>query len=256
DFLPQPRRRHRRHACRSGASDRDVLRGSAEGRRHRPRRSRRCGRRVGRARHRHRGGAQKPRRASADAGRHGRSARRGELHRSDWRRAGAARRARAAGRPAAARPRHGVRVIRTNLSTRPFYNERSVRLLLLLLAVIVVAFTAFNASRVLRYSRSDTRLQTQASRDEARAADLRQQAVRLRATVNTKQIETAAYDAREANDLIDRRTFSWTDLFNRFETTLPDDVRITAVRPKVEQEGFALEIHVVARAIDDVNTFM
>ena len=95
-------------------------------------------------------------------------------------------------------------MIRTNLSTRPFYNERSVRLLLLLLAVIVVAFTAFNASRVLRYSRSDTRLQTQASRDEARAADLRQQAVRLRATVNTKQIETASYDAREANDLIDR----------------------------------------------------
>jgi Tfp pilus assembly protein PilN len=147
-------------------------------------------------------------------------------------------------------------VIRTNLSTRPFYNERSVQMLLLLLAVVVVALTAFNASRVLRYSRSDTRLQTQASHDEARAADLRQQASRLRATVNTKQIETASLDAREANDLIDRRTFSWTDLFNRFETTLPDDVRITAVRPKVEQEGFALEVHVVARSIDDVSSFM
>jgi Tfp pilus assembly protein PilN len=147
-------------------------------------------------------------------------------------------------------------VIRTNLSTRPFYNERSVQMILLVVAVIAVAFSAFNASRVLRYSRSDTRLQTQAARDEARAADLRQQATRLRATVNTKQIESASLDAREANDLIDRRTFSWTDLFNRFETTLPDDVRITAVRPKVEQEGFALEIHVAARTIDDVNGFM
>ncbi|HKB12019.1 MAG TPA: PilN domain-containing protein [Vicinamibacterales bacterium] len=147
-------------------------------------------------------------------------------------------------------------MIRTNLSTRPFYNERSVRTLLLLVAVIVVAFTAFNVSRVLRYSRSDTRLQTQAAGDEARAADLRQQAARLRATVNTKQLESAAVDAQAANDLIDRRTFSWTDLFNRFETTLPDDVRITAVRPKIEKEGFALEIHVVARSIDDINTFL
>ena len=147
-------------------------------------------------------------------------------------------------------------MIRTNHSTRPFYNERSVRLILLAIAVLVVAFTAFNASRVLRYSRSDTRLATQASRDEARAADLRQQAARLRASVDPKQIDYASADAREANDLIERRTFSWTDLFNRFETTLPDEVRITAVRPKVEKEGFVLSIAVVARSVDDVNEFM
>jgi type IV pilus assembly protein PilN len=147
-------------------------------------------------------------------------------------------------------------MIRTNLSTRPFYNERTVRAMLLVVAVAVVAFTAFNTSRVLRYSRSDTRLQTQAARDEARAADLRQQATRLRATVNTKQIESASVDARDANDLIDRRTFSWTDLFNRFESTLPDDVRITSVRPKLEDEGFNVEIHVIARAVEDVHLFM
>jgi Tfp pilus assembly protein PilN len=147
-------------------------------------------------------------------------------------------------------------MIRTNLSTRPFYNERTVRTILLIVAVAVVAFTAFNASRVLRYSRSDTRLQTQAARDEARAADLRQQATRLRATVNTKQIETASVDARDANDLIDRRTFSWTDLFNRFESTLPDDVRITIVRPKLEEGIFTVEVRVIARTVDDVNRFM
>jgi Tfp pilus assembly protein PilN len=147
-------------------------------------------------------------------------------------------------------------MIRTNLSTRPFYNERTVRTILLVVAVAVVAFTAFNASRVLRYSRSDTRLQTQAARDEARAADLRQQATRLRATVNTKQIESASVDARDANDLIDRRTFSWTDLFNRFESTLPDDVRITIVRPKLEEGGFTVEVHVIARTVEDVNRFM
>jgi len=147
-------------------------------------------------------------------------------------------------------------VIRTNLSTRPFYNERSVQLILLAVAVVVVGFTAFNASRVLRYSRSDTRLATQASRDEARAADLRQQAARLRTTVDPKQLDYASADAREANDLIERRTFSWTDLFNRFEMTLPDDVRITAVRPKIEKEGFTLSIAVVARTVDDVGEFM
>ena len=64
-------------------------------------------------------------------------------------------------------------MIRTNLATRPFYNERAVGLWLLLVAVVVVAATLFNISSVIGYSRSDTELAMQASRDEARAADLR-----------------------------------------------------------------------------------
>ena len=105
-------------------------------------------------------------------------------------------------------------MIRTNLSTRPFYNERLVRLGLLVFLLVVAAATAFNVTRVVRYSRSDTQLSEQAARDEARAADLRKSAVRLRATVDPRQIESASLEARQANDLIDRRTFSWTEIFN------------------------------------------
>ena len=148
-------------------------------------------------------------------------------------------------------------MIRTNLATRPFYNERAVGLWLLLVAVVVAAATLFNISSVIGYSRSDTELAMQASRDEARAADLRQQATRLRATVDPRQIEFASTEARQANDLIDRRTFSWTELFNRFEATLPDDVRLIAVRPKVDRRtGSILTINVVGRTIEDVDKFM
>ena len=142
-------------------------------------------------------------------------------------------------------------MIKTNLSTRPFYNERAVHI------ALVVAATAFNVSRILKYSSSDTRLATQASRDEARAADLRQQAARLRASVDPKQVELASAGARQANELIDRRTFSWTELLNRFETTLPDEVRITSVRPRVDRDNrIQLRVNVVARGVDDVMEFM
>src|SRR4029077_21001082 len=61
----------------------------------------------------------------------------------------------------------------------------------------------------------------------------------------------------EANNLIDRRTFSWTALFNRFETTLRDDVRITSVRPTVDREHkITLAISVVAKSVGDVDEFM
>ena len=148
-------------------------------------------------------------------------------------------------------------MIRTNLSTKPFYNERSVQMLLLIVAVIVVAATSFNVSRVLRYSRSDTQLASQSARDEARAADLRKEAVQLRASVDLKQVDFASADAKQANDLIDRRTFSWTDLFNRFEATLPDEVRIVSVKPRPERnQGIVLTVVVVARGVDDVNQFI
>jgi Tfp pilus assembly protein PilN len=148
-------------------------------------------------------------------------------------------------------------MIRTNLSTRPFYNERAAYAWLLLIAIAVGGATAFNVSRVLRYSRSDTRLATQASQDESRAADLHTEAARLRASVDPRLIEFASAEARQANDLIDRRTFSWTELFNRFEATLPDEVRVAAVRPKLDRvRGIVLTINVVARSVDDVSVFM
>jgi Tfp pilus assembly protein PilN len=148
-------------------------------------------------------------------------------------------------------------VIRTNLSTRPFYNERVVHGWLLAVTVVVMAASVFNISRVIKYSQSDTQLATEASQNEARAADLRAAAARLRATIDTKQIDFASTEARQANELIDRRTFSWTDLLNRFETTLPDNVRITAVRNRLDpKRGIVLTIDVVARSANDVNDLM
>ena len=147
-------------------------------------------------------------------------------------------------------------MIKTNLATRPFYNERVVHLAILLLALIVVVASVFNVTRVVQLSRSDTQLGTQASRDEASAAELRAQAARLRASVDPRQIEVVSVEARKANDLIDRRTFSWTELFNRFETTLPDEARITAVRPKVDANGTTLTISVIARSVEEVSQFM
>ena len=148
-------------------------------------------------------------------------------------------------------------MIRTNLSTRPFYNERAVHLWLAVIAILVAAATIFNASRLLRYTTSNSQQAQAAERDERRAKELRDQASRLRASVDLQQIEFASTEARQANELIDRRTFSWTELFNHFETTLPDEVRIVSVRPRLDVErGFVILVTVVARGVDDVNTFM
>lgn len=148
-------------------------------------------------------------------------------------------------------------MIRNNLSTRPFYNVAAVRLWLAIAGALALAATVFNVTQVLRYSNSNTELVTRASNDEARAAEMRRNAQKLRASVDAAQVDSVSVDARQANDLIDRRTFSWTALFNRFERTLPDDVRITAVHPAIDKNRrIVLTVSVLARGVDDVNQFM
>lgn len=148
-------------------------------------------------------------------------------------------------------------MIRTNLATRPFYNQRAVHFWLLISALLVVLASLFNVSQAMRYRRSDTELVTRAEQDEAKAAELQRQAVRLRGSVDPRRMDVAAADARQANDLIDRRMFSWTELLNRLETTLPDEAHIVAVRPKVDRTtGIVLTINILAREVDDVNEFM
>jgi Tfp pilus assembly protein PilN len=148
-------------------------------------------------------------------------------------------------------------VIRTNLATWPFYNERAVRLVLLAAGIVVLAATFYNVNRIVGLSRQDTRLARQATSDEARARELVASAARRRASIDPKAIELASVDAHQANDLIDRRTFSWTELFNLFEMTLPDDVRFTSVRPTIEpKKGTVVSIMIVAKSVDDVNQFV
>ena len=148
-------------------------------------------------------------------------------------------------------------MLRTNLSTRPFYNERGVHLLLLLAAVAVAALTIYNVTQIALLTQRQSSLGREAAAADTRAAELRAHAARTRAGVNAKQLEEISGAAREANAIIGQRLFSWTSLLDTFEKTLPDNVRITALRPNVDREGaITVTMTVAAQTVDDIEQFM
>jgi hypothetical protein len=151
----------------------------------------------------------------------------------------------------------GLPMLRTNLSTRPFYNERVTYLLLGLVGILVLAFTVFNIVELRSLTVRHRQLLGRVMDDEQRAARSRADAERVRQSVNRTQLETVAEAAREANGLIDQRTFSWTELLNRLESTLPADVRIRSIRPSVDRDG-VLNVGLVALAhrVEDVEQFV
>ena len=147
-------------------------------------------------------------------------------------------------------------MLRTNLSTRPFYNERAAQSVLMALGIIVVAMTLFNVVQLVRLSASQARLGSRAAEAEREAERLRAEAARIRTQIDPKELDTVAKAAREANGIIDRRAFSWTELFGRFEATLPSEVRIKTVQPRLEKGTFVVAIVTESRRVEDVEAFV
>jgi hypothetical protein len=147
-------------------------------------------------------------------------------------------------------------MLRTNLSTRPFYNVRAVQFVLGLFAGVVLAITLFNVVQLVRLTASQRALGSSAAAAETEAARLRGEAARVRAQINPQELKIVANAAREANTIIDQRAFSWTELFAQFEDTLPADVRITAVRPRLDRGQFIVAIGVQARRAEDLDAFI
>jgi hypothetical protein len=148
-------------------------------------------------------------------------------------------------------------MLRLNLSTRPFYNERAVTIGIALVVLLTAALTMFNIAQVMSFNQRNRELVSRAEAAEAKAAQYRAQAQATRQAMDRDEVSVVHADARTANLLIDRRVFSWTDLFNRFEETLPADARILAVAPQTDSEGRMLvAITLDARSSDDRETFI
>jgi len=148
-------------------------------------------------------------------------------------------------------------MLRHNLATRPFYNERLVHVVLVAVSLLAIGATALNAWQIVRLSGHNSALQGRLQADERKSQELRARAVTLRASINQPDLDLTIVAADEANVAIDRRVFSWTDLFNQFETTLPETVRIAAVRPRIDRGvGMTLSVVVVAKNAEGIDTFI
>ena len=147
-------------------------------------------------------------------------------------------------------------MFRTNLATRPFYNERAAHVVIGLAAAIVLAITALNVVRIVSLSRRNTELSARSNADHTEAERLTAEAAQIRKTINKDELALVVGAAEEANALIDPRTFSWTKFFNQIESTLPPDVMLTSVRPSFKDGVTNVAMSVLARRAGDLEDFM
>ncbi len=147
-------------------------------------------------------------------------------------------------------------MFRTNLATRPFYNERAAHVVIGIAGALVLAITALNVVRIVSLSRHNTELSARVNADRAEAARLTAEAAGIRKTINKDELSAVVGAAQEANALIDQRTFSWTEFFNQIEATLPPGVMLTSVRPSFKDGVTNVAMSVLSREAVDLEDFM
>lgn len=147
-------------------------------------------------------------------------------------------------------------MLRGNLASRPFYNERLVSAGLAIVAVLALALTVFNGYKLYALSKERSVVKAQIGRDTAQAEQIERTALNLQRTVDRQTLIQLAGSTQEANALIDARTFSWTAFFGLIEKTMPIDLHLIAVAPRIEKGEIKVTMSVVGRKVDDVETFV
>jgi hypothetical protein len=147
-------------------------------------------------------------------------------------------------------------MLRTNLATRPFYNERAAHVVIAFAAAIMLAITVLNVIQIVSLSRRNTELSARTGADDAEAERLTAEAAKIRRSINKDELDLVVGAAQEANALIDERTFSWTQFFNEIESTLPPDVMLSSVRPSVKDGLTYVTMGVLGRRAEDIDEFM
>lgn len=148
-------------------------------------------------------------------------------------------------------------MLRGNLASRPFYNERLASLLLLVLALVVAGLTAYNAVELWALTAERSRLVAETATNRKEAARIRREADAAVQGADDARLEMLAADSQEANRYLGRRAFSWTNFFGFIERTLPRDVRLVSVTPDPNaEETFQVVMQLVAEDPEALDTFV
>lgn len=124
-----------------------------------------------------------------------------------------------------------------NLASRPFRNNTLLWLAYTLATVLIGAFAFLNVQSYHKHAQWLVDLRQQVSTIDNQLAELERRDRAARLEIERFDMKSLTLQAQKANDVIQWKAFSWTELFNLLEQIQPDGVRMTSVHPVFRGES-------------------
>ena len=143
-------------------------------------------------------------------------------------------------------------VLHMNLATRPTRNRRLYRAARNVLAILAAAFIGLAVWTVARTSLKDAGVKSEVAAI-AKTLEASRQEERKHTQAAEKLKKADLPRVNLVNDVILRKTFSWTSFLSEFETALPEASYITAFTPRFSgPRTVSITARVVTRSLDDL----
>ena len=139
-----------------------------------------------------------------------------------------------------------MKPLHLNLASRPYRDYRPVYAVVVVSSLLVAFMMLNNIDTYYRYIRDTkstrnkiTDLESQTQQEQRQTAELTQ---RLRGF----NVRLLSEQTQFANARLAERAFSWSELLDRLERVLPDDVRLESIAPNFSKDGY---VHLVLAAV-------
>lgn len=141
-------------------------------------------------------------------------------------------------------------LIKINLSTTPLENHSiyvMTTLILLIVALILTFSNVYDTMSVINKKREASKVTIELN------AKIKSNELKIKALQsNISSIKTKEFSEKcdYVNTIVNKRVFSWTQLFNEFEEILPNSVRMIQVTPSIEKGEIKIALAVAAQNLE------
>ncbi|HEX9406368.1 MAG TPA: hypothetical protein VF975_03575 [Thermoanaerobaculia bacterium] len=130
-----------------------------------------------------------------------------------------------------------MKPLHLNLASHPYRDYRPLYAVVVLASLLIAFMLLNNIETGYRYVRD-----TRTTRDKIAQIDQQAQAENRRAAeamqrIRGVNVKVLSEQAQFANARLAERAFSWSELLDRLERVLPNDVRIESVSPAFDKNG-------------------
>jgi len=130
-----------------------------------------------------------------------------------------------------------VRPLHLNLASRPYRDYRPVYAVVVVVSVVIAFMLLNNIETGVRYARDTRTTRDKIARVEQQTKVENERAALAAQRMKSFNVKVLADQAQFVNARLAERAFSWSELLDRLERVLPEDVRINSISPSFAKNG-------------------
>jgi len=130
-----------------------------------------------------------------------------------------------------------VKPIHLNLASRPYRDYRPLYAIVVVASILIAIMLLNNIETRVRYARETKTTRAKIDQIDSQTAAENRKTDETNQRLRTVNVKLLADQAQFVNARLAERAFSWSELLDRLERVLPDDVRIESISPTFAKDG-------------------